>query len=116
MLMPDAEVGGRDVVVQFHDGGLKKVHETNRSFDPLHFVLLFPGGDDGWKINMEKQGTKQSVTPCDYYAYRMQWRVNDDGGNALLMSQRLFQATVAEEGGRGRGVPSPARRHCPFSP
>ena len=23
MLMPDAEVGGRDVVVQFHDGGLK---------------------------------------------------------------------------------------------
>ena len=65
MLMPDAEVGGRDVVVQFHDGGLKKVHETNRSFDPLHFVLLFPGGDDGWKINMEKQGTKQSVTPWD---------------------------------------------------
>ena len=96
VLMPDADVGGRDVVVQFHGGGIRRIHETHRSFDPLHFVLLFPAGDDGWKINMKKNGTQQSITPCDYYAYRIQWRVNDDGSNALLMSERLFQVRLSQ--------------------
>lgn len=107
VLMPDADVGGRDVVVQFHGGGLRRIHETHRSFDPLHFVLLFPAGDDGWKINMKKNGTQQSITPCDYYAYRIQWRVNDDGSNALLMSERLFQVRLSQLILKPRALSSP---------
>jgi len=28
---------------------IKDIHETHRSFDPLHFVLLFPQGENEWK-------------------------------------------------------------------
>ena len=27
-------------------------------------------------------GSKQSVSPCDFYAYRVQWRVDSDVGGA----------------------------------
>jgi hypothetical protein len=91
VLMPDADTQGRDLVVQLRGGGLQYIHETHRAVDALHFVLLFPKGDDGWQIGQQKDGSRQQISPCDYYAYRMQWRVDDDGGNSLLMSSRLFQ-------------------------
>ena len=77
-------------------GAIKTINETHRGYDPLHFVILHPAGDDGWKIGMTKTGSKQSVSPCDFYAYRVQWRVDQDGANSLLMSCRLFQARKRE--------------------
>ena len=34
--------------------GLQSIDFSNRAFDPLHFVLLFPLGDDGWHYYMER--------------------------------------------------------------
>ena len=33
-------------------GRLRNIHEDHRAYDPLHFVLLFPAGDDGWVDSM----------------------------------------------------------------
>ena len=96
VLKPDADENGRDIVVKMRGGALKTINETHRGYDPLHFVILHPAGDDGWKIGMTKTGSKQSVSPCDFYAYRVQWRVDQDGANSLLMSCRLFQARKRE--------------------
>jgi len=89
--MADAETHGRDLVVQLRGGGLQYIHETHRSFDALHFVLLFPRGEDGWTIGLRKANSRQQVSPCNFYAHKLQWRIGEDGSNALLMSQRLFQ-------------------------
>ena len=96
VLKPDADENGRDIVVKMRGGALKTINETHRGYDPLHFVILHPAGDDGWKIGMTKTGSKQSISPCDFYAYRVQWRVDQDGANSLLMSCRLFQARKRE--------------------
>ena len=45
----------RCVVVRARGGGLHEIDETSRAFDPLHFVLLFPYGDDGWCDGMKKR-------------------------------------------------------------
>merc|ERR1712023_413729 len=57
VLMVEAKGGAvpkRSVKVRKRDGGVWDIDETNRAFDPLHFVLLFPHGDDGWHPHIEK--------------------------------------------------------------
>jgi hypothetical protein len=40
----------RDIVLHSQTGGLQIINETHRAFDPLHYVLLFPAGNDGWNL------------------------------------------------------------------
>lgn len=58
----------RCVVVRARGGGLHEIDETSRAFDPLHFVLLFPYGDDGWCDGMHKRpaGAPPSVRGQTY--------------------------------------------------
>ena len=56
---------------------LQIIHETHRAAEPLHFILLFPWGTDGWHSNMEQtranqRGQVRTVTAQDYYAHRLQ--------------------------------------------
>lgn len=48
----DEQPAKRTIVLRFRDGGLHETDETHRAYEPLHFVLLFPCGDDGWSIGM----------------------------------------------------------------
>src|SRR5204862_90090 len=32
----------RDIHLKLHDGGLQRISETHPSYDPMHYVLLFP--------------------------------------------------------------------------
>ena len=48
------KVPKRSVVIRARGGGLHDIDETSRAFDPLHFVLLFPCGDDGWTTGLHK--------------------------------------------------------------
>ncbi len=41
-----------DLVVEYRTGGLRVVSDLQRSFDPLHFVLLFQWGTDGWHVKL----------------------------------------------------------------
>ena len=42
----------RDVRVNLRGDGLKIISEYNSACDPLHYVLLFPRGDQGWKLGI----------------------------------------------------------------
>ena len=38
----------RDIVLYKQGGGLKRINEFNACYDPLHYILLFPFGDQGY--------------------------------------------------------------------
>ncbi|PKY39566.1 hypothetical protein RhiirA4_312718, partial [Rhizophagus irregularis] len=44
----DVDPSNRDILLRLRDGGLQRISELHPSYDPLHYVLLFPNGDDGW--------------------------------------------------------------------
>ena len=42
-------------VLRKRGGGLTTISETHRSKDPLHFVLFFPHGTDGWHNQLKQK-------------------------------------------------------------
>ena len=82
-----------DVVINLKGGGVRRISDLNRTFDPLHYVLLFPFGDDGWHVNMwqtkedNTQGAK--ISPTMFYSHRLQ--VREGQFNHLIRSGRLMQ-------------------------
>ena len=44
----DESPAGRSILLRRRDGTAYETHEGNRAYDPLHFVLLMPCGDNGW--------------------------------------------------------------------
>ena len=42
--MPNDATNNRDIVLHYRDGGLKRISELHRSYDPLQYPLLFPNG------------------------------------------------------------------------
>ena len=47
--------GSTDLIVSRKSGGCSVVADIHRSFDPLHFVLLFPYGTDGWHHKIKQK-------------------------------------------------------------
>ena len=44
-----------DIVIQRRSGSLSLIADTHRAFDPLHFVLLFPEGTEGWHLKIPQR-------------------------------------------------------------
>ena len=44
-----------DIVLHRRSGSLTIVSDIHRSFDPLHFVLLFPLGTEGWHCKIQQK-------------------------------------------------------------
>lgn len=88
------EPGRRDFVLQLRQGGLKTIADTHRASDPLHFVLLFPTGTDGWHLGLKHVNpqtgdtTTKRVCAREFYAFHLQLRVGPD---MLFRAKRLFQ-------------------------
>ena len=70
--------------------GLHLILETHRSWDPLHYVLMFPYGTDGFHLDVEQASdSNKHVTATEYYCHRLTQR-----DNSLSVIQRcgwLFQ-------------------------
>ena len=45
-------VASRDIVLHARRGGLQRRTECNCAYDSLHYLLLFPSGDNGWYLKM----------------------------------------------------------------
>uniref|UniRef100_UPI00358EE1E4 uncharacterized protein n=1 Tax=Myxine glutinosa TaxID=7769 RepID=UPI00358EE1E4 len=94
VLMGD-ELGRHDLILQLRGGGLHTISDTHRSADPLHFVLLFPGGTDGWHLGLNYvnpqtgQTMNKRIVAREFYAYHIQQRLNQS--DALFRSRHLFQ-------------------------
>lgn len=80
---------GRDIILRKQDDSLVRIHETDPSYIPLHYVLLFPSGDPGWSIEWQQAG----VTQKSYYSYRLMER---NEFSILHMSGRLFQQYIVD--------------------
>jgi hypothetical protein len=58
-------------------GGSRCISHLHPSYSALHYVLLFPKGEDGWHPNIPShpgpQGNMRSenVSECCYHAYRL---------------------------------------------
>ena len=42
------ETAPTDVVLYRKDGAKQSINNVHRCYDPLHYVLMFPYGEDGW--------------------------------------------------------------------
>src|SRR3990170_7150158 len=85
----------RDILLRLRDGGLQKISECHPSYDPLHYILLFPNGDDGWHldISLAETAKRERVTTMQFYSYRLQIR-NEDW---LQKAGRLYQQYIVDQ-------------------
>ncbi len=51
---------GRDIVLQTIHGTFQRISTLHVSYSPLHFVLLFPDGQDGWHLDIPLQGFERN--------------------------------------------------------
>jgi hypothetical protein len=84
-----ASTEGPDVILHKRDGTLKSISNIHRSYDPLHYILLFPYGEDGYHVDIYQKNSTRKVSPNMYYRYRLM--VRKDDFNIITKSQRLTQ-------------------------
>ena len=77
------EVASRYIVLC----ALQHITETHLAYHTLHYVLLFPLGEDGWHLNIPHSKGRGNVTAMEYYAYRLMVRSRL---SPLHLSGRLF--------------------------
>jgi hypothetical protein len=89
-VLMDEQPGPRDVTLHRRGGGLANISETHRAFDALHYVLLFPLGEDGWNLGLRHvSGQNNKVSVREFYAYTLHQREGDR--DSLFRASRLFQ-------------------------
>ena len=96
----------RQIIVYTHDNKLHYINSKNAAFEPLHFVLLFPHGEEGYHNQIPKQKTEYSknyktdrfsnfyVTRMKYTIYRLQLRFQEFP--LFHYCRRLFQEWIIE--------------------
>src|SRR5271154_6043669 len=96
----------RDIILRLHGGGLRRISHLHPSYSTLHYVLLFPNGEDSWhpnipaQINPGRRQRAENVTQRCYYAYRLHSRPGEQplllwGGN--LLQQYVVDAWASVE-------------------
>jgi hypothetical protein len=84
----------RDIVIRLNSGGLCRISQLHPSYASLHYVMLFPHGEDGWHIDIPTHQTADgrrrapNVTQRCYYSYRLHPQPGEQpplfwGGNLL---------------------------------
>ena len=58
-ILTDEAPHKRDIIVRFRDNHVSYVSEEHRADDALHYVLLFPLGDDGWHLDLPKKPSQK---------------------------------------------------------
>ncbi|WVZ88359.1 hypothetical protein U9M48_034889 [Paspalum notatum var. saurae] len=94
------EPSERDIIVEDKDKYLQRISELHPSFMSMQYPLLFPYGEDGFRFEITYEGTRghenerKYVTMMEYYAYRIQLRLNQS--MVILMSGKLFLQFVVD--------------------
>ena len=70
------------------------IHETHPKYDPLHYVLLFPYGEDGWHVGIKQNNSERQISPMEFYSYRLMQRSNF---NIILKSGRLLHQYIVDQ-------------------
>jgi len=94
----------RDIMVQTQSGKLLRISELHPSYLPLQYPLLFPFGDDGYRVDIPHRDLPSDVrkkikkhnlcTMREFFAYRIQ---DKEGIFSLIHnSKRLFQQFLVD--------------------
>ncbi|XP_022031476.1 uncharacterized protein LOC110932451 [Helianthus annuus] len=91
----------RDIVVESHTDGLQRISELHPSYLALQYPILFPNGDDGYRIDIPHRDgvrTLKKIRPkCtmrEFFAYRIQDR--STSFSLILNARRLFQQFLVD--------------------
>ncbi|KAK9049762.1 hypothetical protein SSX86_031269, partial [Deinandra increscens subsp. villosa] len=89
----------RDIIVTTKSGSLQRISELHPSYLPLQYPLLFPNGDDGYRINIPHRNitdtsTRGKCTMREFFSFRIQDRVNEF--SLILNSRRLYQQFLVD--------------------
>ncbi|XP_022019218.1 uncharacterized protein LOC110919252 [Helianthus annuus] len=98
---PDLKIESRDIIVEKRSGDLKRISELHPSYLALQYPILFPYGDDGYRINIPHRdfgpNTKKTRPTCtmrEFFAFRIQDRHNKF--SLILNARRLFQQFLVD--------------------
>ncbi|XP_035842064.1 uncharacterized protein LOC110923839 [Helianthus annuus] len=97
----DKTIDHRDIIVEEQSGVLKRISELHPSYLALQYPILFPYGDDGYRINIPHRDfgpntkkTRPNCTMREFFAYRIQDR--DNKFSLILNARRLFQQFLVD--------------------
>ncbi|XP_044395480.1 uncharacterized protein [Triticum aestivum] len=79
---------GRDIVLEYKDMKPKRISEIHPKFMAMQYPLLFPYGEDGYRLGIKYNknkgvSNKKYITMLEYYAYYLQQR---PGQSMLLLT------------------------------
>ena len=92
VLLPGEQIGDLDVVLHTHGNKLQQIKSVHRSYDPLHYVLLLPFGQDGFQPGLPMG--KGHVSVNQFYAFHIQVRKNYF--NITIRCHKLSQQYLAD--------------------
>lgn len=89
----------RDIIVEKQSGLLQRINELHPSYLAMQYPLLFPYGEDGYRVDIPFRGTdgtrkRKKLSMREFFAYRIQDRVNEAA--TLLLSRKLFQQFLVD--------------------
>ncbi|GFS21244.1 hypothetical protein ElyMa_003333700 [Elysia marginata] len=89
--------GNLDIILRCRKGdrqGLKRINTCHRSYDPLHYILMFLTGCDGWHLGLNRTDNKK-LTAADFYKSRRQIRHEDF--NIVFKGKKLSQQYAVDQ-------------------
>lgn len=102
LIVGDVDTGHkRDILLERQSGQLKRISEFHPSYLSYQYPLLFPYGEDGFRVgvllretNSKKPMKRNKLTIREWLAFRIQSRNNE--AQTLLLSRRLFQQFLVD--------------------
>ncbi|XP_048634098.1 uncharacterized protein LOC106404100 [Brassica napus] len=90
----------RDIILEKYSGKLKRINELHPCYLPLQYPLIFPYGEDGFRLGIQNGFTgngkrkKPNISMREFFAYRIQ--IRNSGSQVLLLSRRLLQQFLVD--------------------
>ena len=92
----------RDIILRFQGGDLHCISNLNPSYLPLHYVLLFPTGQEGWHLDIPLIAVSRhphhskKVTQTLWYAHCLHTHPLQIEPSNIFKVGRLFQQLVCD--------------------
>jgi hypothetical protein len=83
----------RDIAVHSREGGLIQISILSGNCDPMTYPLLFPNGDEGFKLKIKMATTTKFISHFQFYSYRLAIR---DEFNPILSAGKLTQQYIVD--------------------
>ncbi|XP_013665093.3 uncharacterized protein LOC106369492 [Brassica napus] len=90
----------RDIILEKTSGKLKRINELHPCYLPMQYPLIFPYGEDGFRLGIKNGFTgitknkKPNISMREFFSYRIM--IRKVGSHVLLLSRRLLQQFLVD--------------------